>query len=506
MAEGKTITLDDSLVVQEVEKKIHNTVRVKYRVKRTKKRRFYANKYTKLASNLNQSSTTTSTPTTTVTQTPTLPLLSETPTPSTPSVEPITDTPLNTNTVSFSKVQLFNPNTPKENQQITGYRFIDAELLSFVFSQVKCPACSESTLRLVEKFSEKKGYASSLSIKCSSDCEYHHSFYTSRKCTDSKTFDVNNRIVYAMRNSGQGHSSLEQFSALMDMPKPMTKKNFQILNNKITRAVETIAEQTMLDASTELLVNKDSADVGVSVDGAWQRRGYASFNGLVAAISIDSGKVLDVEAMSRHCKACREKEPLITADKEQYDTWYELHKTDCLLNCTGSAGSMEVTGAMRIFKGSLAERRLRYSKYLGDGDSKSHLSIKNVYDGIEVEKLECVGHVQKRVGTRLCKLKKNKKGLGGKGKLTDSIIDRLQNYYGIAIRNNKGNLDEMKKAIHATLFHVASSKTQQWHDHCPDGVSSWCQFKQDKATGRTSYKPGAGLSLEIIQHVKPIFQ
>ena len=34
MAEGKTITLDDSLDAQEVEKKIHNTVKVKYRVKR----------------------------------------------------------------------------------------------------------------------------------------------------------------------------------------------------------------------------------------------------------------------------------------------------------------------------------------------------------------------------------------------------------------------------------------------------------------------------------------
>ena len=38
-------------------------------------------------------------------------------------------------------------------------------------------------------------------------------------------------------------------------------------------------------------------------------------------------------------------------------------------------------------------------------------------------KKECVGHVQKCVGTALRKLKKAKKGMGGKGKLTDSMIN-----------------------------------------------------------------------------------
>ena len=35
------------------------------------------------------------------------------------------------------------------------------------------------------------------------------------------------------------------------------------------------------------------------------------------------------------------------------------------------------------------------------------------------------------------------------------MIDRLQNYYGIAIRSNVGDLDKMKKAIYASLFHCA---------------------------------------------------
>ena len=73
-------------------------------------------------------------------------------------------------------------------------------------------------------------------------------------------------------------------------------------------------------------------------------------------------------------------------------------------------------------------------------------------------KKECVGHVQKCVGTALRKLKKAKKGMGSKGKLTDSMMDKLQNFYGIAVRGNVGNLADMKKAINASLFHCVSSK------------------------------------------------
>ena len=136
-----------------------------------------------------------------------------------------------------------------------------------------------------------------------------------------------------------------------------------------------------------------------------------------------------------------------------------------------------------------------------------HLAVFNTYPGITVRKLQCVGHVQTRVGSRLLSLKKKVKGLGGRGKLTLAVIDRLQNFYGIAIRKNVGNLKEMQKTVRATLFHVASSKDTNYHNaYCPSGKDSWCKFQQDKASGTKTYKPGAGLPLSVIAHVKPIFQ
>ena len=80
-----------------------------------------------------------------------------------------------------------------------------------------------------------------------------------------------------------------------------------------------------------------------------------------------------------------------------------------------------------------------------------------VYGDVEVTKLECVGHVQKRLGSRLRSLKKrlgqtrleDGKTIGGAGRLIKTTIDKLQVYYGKAIRNNSHDLQAMKNAVMA---------------------------------------------------------
>ncbi|GFU03601.1 uncharacterized protein TNCV_2896991 [Trichonephila clavipes] len=57
-----------------------------------------------------------------------------------------------------------------------------------------------------------------------------------------------------------------------------------------------------------------------------------------------------------------------------------------------------------------------------------YASVKDIYGKNTVAKYECIGHIQKRVGTKLRKLKSKRKDLGGRGKLTDAFIDKLQNY------------------------------------------------------------------------------
>mgnify|MGYP001797974972 FL=1 len=76
---------------------------------------------------------------------------------------------------------------------------------------------------------------------------------------------------------------------------------------------------------------------------------------------------------------------------------------------------METEGIKKIFSRSEQKYSLQYTEYYGDGDSKGYNVVRNTYSekGVEVVKKECVGHVQKRVGTALRKLKKEKKGMGG---------------------------------------------------------------------------------------------
>ena len=161
-----------------------------------------------------------------------------------------------------------------------------------------------------------------------------------------------------------------------------------------------------------------------------------------------TGKFLDIEAMSRGCKACNLKEHLKKENPLAYANWKETHVGN--FNYRGSAGNMEVIGTKRIWERPIEKNTLRCTTFYGDGDSKGYLSVCDVYPGIKFEKMECVGHVQKRVGCRLRNLKKKEKGLGGKGKLTNNMVDRLQNFYGIAIRQNKNNIK--KYAIYCTSY------------------------------------------------------
>ena len=114
-------------------------------------------------------------------------------------------------------------------------------------------------------------------------------------------------------------------------------------------------------------------------------------------------------------------------------------------------------------------------------------------------KLNCIGHVQKRAGTALRELRKKTAGklkdglpIGGrKHRLTDSCIDKLQSYYGKAIRRNvksgevsseeaEEHIKAMQNDIMAVLYHSCNVTEKTRHQYCPSGKDSWCQFKRTK--------------------------
>lgn len=411
-------------------------------------------------------------------------------------------------TASSSKIESILIPEETEDVDIQGYRLIDMSIFDEIVKLLACPDCFTQSLSVRELTKKKKGLTTCLSIVCG-DCNYSQDFLTSKPCGLKGGFDVNRRAVYAMRSLGVGYNGLRKFTMLMNMPPPMTENNYGKINKLCRTAAKKVAEKTMSDAAKTIRENKEInddsvvADIGVSVDGTWQRRGYSSLNGVVTAISVDTGKIVDCEPMTRFCNSCAINEKRKTIDPVAYESWKASHC--CKINHRGSAGSMEAEGAKHIFSRSIKNRNLRYTQFYGDGDSKSHATVKYIYPDLTIEKLECIGHVQKRVGNRLRNLRKKVKSITGKGKLTLHAIDKLQNYYGIAVRSNIGNLEAMEKAIHATLFHVASSKDNNYHDHCPSGPNSWCGAQRDKANGTMLHKPGPGFPLHVIAHLKPVF-
>ena len=96
---------------------------------------------------------------------------------------------------------------------------------------------------------------------------------------------------------------------------------------------------------------------------------------------------------------------------------------------------------------------MRYINFYGDGDTKRFAFIEKMYPGIKVTKFQYIGHVQKRMCKRLRTLRKSVKGLDGIGRLNDAMVDKIQNYYGIAIKQNTGkDINTMKSAIWGAFF------------------------------------------------------
>ena len=290
------------------------------------------------------------------------------------------------------------------------------------------------------------------------------------------------------------------------MPPPMTKVSFQNISNVIKDAAKTVAEKSMANAAAELRGVADHADVGISLDGTWQKKGFISTTGVITAISIKSGKVLDTCILSKHCKGCTQIEDLRKSDPVQYSEKMETHK--CNQNYVGSSPNMEKVGTERIFERSVQKHKLYYTEFFGDGDSKAFASVQNVYGpNKKVIKQECIGHYQKRVGNRLRKLKKENKNLGGKAKskddqrLTIAKIDILQNYFGIALRQHVGDLDAMVKGCMASMFHVAN-----YHETCPKTDDTWCQFQRDKMEGTTKHKDKGSMAMFVRKAILPIYQ
>lgn len=202
-----------------------------------------------------------------------------------------------------------------------------------------------------------------------------------------------------------------------------------------------IVNQCVRDAAHERDVFSDDdgvMDVEVSFDGTWATRGHSSHLGMGFVIEANTGFVLDHSVLSRYCQICERLKRIHEDNHEDRDAEIALHKErgECMSNYSGVSGGMERESAVRMWRRSVDKNAMRYTQFISDGDSNAYKAVRDLdpYDGKQIEKLECVNHVSKRLGTRLRKLKQEtfaviknavtgrtskRTTLGGPGKLTD---------------------------------------------------------------------------------------
>ncbi|GFX58765.1 uncharacterized protein TNCV_804691 [Trichonephila clavipes] len=329
-------------------------------------------------------------------------------------------------------------NLVKVSENFKGYRIFDFISTFRSILSVSCCLKCHKPLTINEK--STRGLCSNFEIRCKncgSVCTFSSCENTGNK---NNAPEINRRSILAMRCIGQGLESLKTFCAVMSLPNPVEQKSYDVINNKLSRVMKEVAEESMKRAAVE--ENSSSPDnlLTVSGDGTWKTRGHSSLIGVCTVIGAETG----------------------------------------------------------------------------DGDTKTFnaLSENKPYgDDHLIQKIECVGHVQKRMGTRLRKLKlvysKKKlsdgKTIGGKGRLTDSLIDKLAHYYGNAIRCNSTSVKEMRKAIWAVWGHSCSTDDEPMHWFCPTNPNTWCKYNAAINNNLQNYKHKPSVAKAVRDVIKPVF-
>ena len=415
--------------------------------------------------------------------------------------------------------------THMNNCDYDQYIVIQVVQIKKLLSDVLCPNCKKPGIRFTRKPEDDLGFAAKIVIECTNCMGYSRADYSSQRIGEpgsarNAPFDVNVRSTLAFRGVGCGHSAMKDWCGTMNISSVLSKNAYTSTNNKLEEAalrtfdvVSQTTRKILREAYAQIGVTEDKngiLDIAVSYDGTWQKRGHTSHNGAACTIDLLTGLPIDIEVLSNYCAKCS-----TTSDDIKNQEWLENHATVCSKNFNGTSGAMEVEAAEHLWKRSITKCKVRYTTMLSDGDSKAFdaLTALNVYgEKKPIEKEECINHVSKRMGTALRTIvtasKAQKNSIAGKGKLTQTKMKRIQNYYGKAIKDHSHDVKLCKKRIMAILFHLSSTDDMPKHVHCPEGAGSWCFWQRAKATGNVPgpHKDHDTLPPDVGSRLVPIFQ
>lgn len=362
-----------------------------------------------------------------------------------------------------------------------------AELGALFSANSCCARCQTPGLKLVAK--RVVGLATRITIVCST-CRLNASCMNSNSkviLLDDQPENVqtiNLALVAATRVAGIGEAATQTMCAYLGLGHPPA--DWQKHQNIVAGAFHIRAVQSMTEALQEARENAITAtgspDLLASFDGSWMKRGQTSKVGFTSCLNFFSNKVIAVDTRAKYCPACKNRGQC-------------KYGNECRSNYTGSSGGMEPVGAVRIVTSIYNQHHLRIKGYLGDGDSRAFHKVEEAVAKLDkpwqVIKLECVNHFAKRLGSRFrraVQANKNQsvaggRGIGGRGRLTGKIIDKLQTYYSFLIRSLSSDVDLLSRRVMAMFEHTASSDRSHNHKDCDPLI---CKYLKDPSTYKHS--------------------
>ncbi|GFT41255.1 uncharacterized protein TNCV_3899611 [Trichonephila clavipes] len=110
-----------------------------------------------------------------------------------------------------------------------------------------------------------------------------------------------------MRCIGQGLESLKTFCAVMSLPNPVKQKSHDVINNKLSRVMKEVAEESMKMAAVEEYSSSPDNLLTVSGDGTWKTRGHSSLIGVCTVIGAETD--LSHPALLKKCLGGKTQNP-----------------------------------------------------------------------------------------------------------------------------------------------------------------------------------------------------
>lgn len=122
-----------------------------------------------------------------------------------------------------------------------------------------------------------------------------------------KGYEINRRIIIAMRLLGVGWHGNRKFCAFMELPRTTFHSFYDKVVKRMNTATNLVCQNSMMRAAEEektISIENRENGIVVSGDGSWRKRGFTSLYGLVTLIGYNFGKIVDCVVKSKYCKAC----------------------------------------------------------------------------------------------------------------------------------------------------------------------------------------------------------